>query len=181
MDIQANRSSAKYSHAEQMQRVLWMYCGSLLFRFSPRTFFQWRNFILRSFGATIGKEVHIYNSVKIALPWNLEVDNFSAIGENVTLYNLGKISIGKNVTISQNSHLCAGSHDYSDPTMPLLKMPIKACDNVWVCADAFIGPNITLENNSIIAARSVVTKNVNANEIVAGNPAKFIKKRTANV
>lgn len=177
MDTKNNRKARKYSNKEIMRRVVWMYIGSFFFRLSFRTMFTWRNFILKLFGAQIGENVHIYNSAHIYFPWNLVIGDYSAIGERVQLYNLGIITIGKHVTISQNSHLCAGSHDYTASSMPLLKLPIVVDDKVWICADVFIAPNVRIEENSIIGARSSVFKNVPANEIWGGNPAKFIKDR----
>jgi putative colanic acid biosynthesis acetyltransferase WcaF len=49
--------------------------------------------------------------------------------------------------------------------------------NVWICAGAFIAPGITIGEGAIVAARAVVTKNVEPWTVVGGNPAKFIKKR----
>ncbi|MCH2175604.1 MAG: WcaF family extracellular polysaccharide biosynthesis acetyltransferase [Lentisphaeria bacterium] len=180
MDIKANRKSKKYPKGQLLKRILWMYCGELLFRLSPRTFFGYRCMILKIFGAKVGAQVHIYNSARITFPWLLEIGDYSAIGENARIYNLGKISIGKNVTISQYAHLCAGTHDYKDPKLPLQKIPIVIDDNVWVCADAFVGPSVTIGENAIVAARAVVIKDVESSHIVAGNPAKFIKLREIN-
>ena len=63
------------------------YCLALTI--CPRSFFSWRSFLLRLFGAKIGRKVHIYPSVKIYLPWNLEIDDYSCIGEWSLIYNLG--------------------------------------------------------------------------------------------
>jgi putative colanic acid biosynthesis acetyltransferase WcaF len=93
------------------------------------------------------------------------------------VYNLGRVSIGERVTISQRVHLCAGTHDYKNPAMPLIKPPIEIGDEVWVCADAFVGPSLTIGERAIVAAASVVVKNVSAGAIVGGNPAKEIKIR----
>lgn len=174
--IADNRKQTRYSHRENLQRVLWA-TVTPFFRFSPRIFFGWRRFLLRMFGARIGNHVNIYNSARIYFPWNLEVGDLSAIGENAYIYNLGRIKIGSQVTISQRAHLCAGTHDYTDPSMPLLKPPITIEDQVWVCADAFVGPGVTVGEGALVGARAVVTQNVEAWQIVAGNPAKVIKRR----
>jgi putative colanic acid biosynthesis acetyltransferase WcaF len=151
--------------------------AKLLFRFSPRTCFGWRRFLLRLFGAKIGKQVHIYNSAIIYMPWNLEVGEWSGIGEHALIYNLGKIIIGKSTTISHRAHLCAGSHDYTLPSLPLLKPPIVILDQAWICADAFIGPGIVVGKGAVVAARAVAMKNVPSWTVVAGNPARIIKQR----
>ena len=147
------------------------------FRFSPRIFFGWRRFLLRMFGARLGKHVNIYNSARIYFPWNLEVGDWSAIGEYACIYNLGPIKIGSQVTISQRAHLCAGTHDYTDPSMPLLRPPITINDQAWICADAFVGPGVTVGEGALVGARAVAVKDVDPWQIVAGNPAKPIKKR----
>lgn len=155
-----------------------MTVGRVLFRWSPRPFFGWRRFILRCFGATIGKEVHVYPSARIYFPWKLTVGDWSAIGEHALIYNLGPVTIGSRVTISQRAHLCAGTHDHTDPTLPLVKPPITVKDQVWICADAFIGPDVVVEEGAVVGARAVVTKEVAAWTIVAGNPARRIRDRT---
>jgi putative colanic acid biosynthesis acetyltransferase WcaF len=157
-------------------RIFWL-VGDFLFRYSPRPFFSWRRMILRLFGARVGKQVHIYNSAKIYFPWNFSIGDWSAIGEKALIYNLGPVSIGSEVTVSQRVHLCAGTHDYTDPSMPLLKPAIVVKDKVWICADAFIGPGVTIGDGAVVGAASVVTHNVPEWKVVAGNPAKVIKDR----
>lgn len=93
------------------------------------------------------------------------------------IYNLGKITLGQRVTVSHGAHLCAGTHDYARADFPLLKLPIVIQDQSWVCADAFVGPNVTISEGAVVGARAVVTKNVMPWTVVAGNPAQFIKKR----
>lgn len=176
LDIAANRSARKYSFGELLRRIFWSF-GSRLFRFSPRPFFGWRRFVLRCFGAQIGREVHIYPSARIYFPWNLVIGDWSAIGEDAFIYNLGTVTIGRQVTISQRAHLCAGTHDFTDVSMPLLKPPIVVQDQAWVCADVFIGPGTTVGQGAVVGARAVVVKDVEQWMVVAGNPAKVIKKR----
>jgi putative colanic acid biosynthesis acetyltransferase WcaF len=177
LDIASNRGAAKYSKSVLLKRLLWG-MAQPLFRFSPRIFFGWRRFLLRLFGARVGRHVHVYNSAVVYMPWNLEIGDSSSIGEHAFIYNLGVITIGRNATVSQRAHLCAGSHDYRKIDMPLLKPPIHVGDQVWVCADAFIGPNVTIGEGAIVGARGVAVKDVGAWEIVAGNPARLIGRRT---
>lgn len=177
LDISSNRTARKYTAGELVRRVLWMILGKPLFRFSPRPFFGWRRMVLRWFGATVGKGVHTYPSTVVYFPWNLTVGDWSAIGENALVYNLGPVTIGAQVTISQNAHLCAGTHDHTDPTMPLLKPPITVHDQAWICADAFVGPDVTVGAGAVVAARAVAVKDVDAWTIVGGNPAQPLKTR----
>ena len=176
-DIDANRSARKWSHRELLGRVLWECFGAILFRYSPRQLWLFRRLVLRAFGARVGRRVHVNPSVKIAIPWNLRIDDDVAIGEGANLYSLGPIRIGRRATISQYAHLCAGSHDYRRATFDLLKPPIDIGADVWVCADAFIGPGISVGDRVIVAARAVVTKAVGEDLIVGGNPAQAIGRR----
>ena len=176
LDSEGNHNSMKYSLKVQVLRVLW---GAVypLYRFSPRICFGWRNIILRLFGAQIGPNVYIYNTATIYMPWNLKIAQWSAIGEHAYIYNIGEVIIGRSVTISQRVHLCTGTHDYTNPKSPLLKKKIVIEDQAWVCADAFIGPGITVGEGAVTGARSVVVRDVPAWTVVAGNPAKYIKRR----
>ncbi len=176
LDIHANRRRPKYTVKQTLQRVLWSLCLPL-FRHSPRICHGWRAALLRLFGAKVGRNVHVYGSACIYFPWLFEIDDDSTIGENALVYNLGRVRIGKRTTISQRVHLCAGTHDYQDPTMPLLRPPIDIGNEVWVCADAFVGPGIEVGDGAVVAARSVVVTNVEPWMIVAGNPAKPRKRR----
>jgi putative colanic acid biosynthesis acetyltransferase WcaF len=177
LDIAANRRARKYSSFELARRVSWGF-GQVFFRFSPRPCFGWRRFVLRCFGANIGTQVNTYPSTRIHFPWNLAVGAWSAIGEDAFIYNLGLVTLGEKVTVSHRAQLCAGTHDYTQPDLPLLKPPIVIEDQAWICADAFVGPGVLVGEGAIIGARAVVMKNVAPWAIVAGNPATVIKKRT---
>jgi len=177
LDIGANRKAQKWARCEQIARILWGLAHPL-FVWSPRPFWGWRRLLLRVFGSQIGRAVHIYPSVRITIPWNLSIGDQSAIGDRAILYSLGPITIGERVTISQGAHLCAGTHDYLDPTMPLLKLPIVIEDEAWICADAFIGPGVHIGVGAIAGARAVVMKDVAADAIVIGNPARLLRWRS---
>lgn len=179
VDVQANRASRNWSYKELAGRALWT-VSMPLFSLSPRHLWGWRVAMLRLFGARIGRQVHIFPSAQIAIPWNIKVGDFSAIGDRAVLYSLGPISIGTRATISQNAHICAGTHDFRSARMELLKPPVLIGDDAWVCADAFLGPGIRIGDRAIIGARAVVTKDIDADAIVAGNPAKRIGTRNIN-
>jgi putative colanic acid biosynthesis acetyltransferase WcaF len=176
LNIADNRRGQKYTAGEQFRRVLWGF-GKLLFRFSPRPCFGWRRAVLRCFGASVGKQVNMYSSTRIYFPWNLTVGDWSAIGEEALIYNLGPVTLGQKVTISHRAHLCAGTHDYRQTDLPLLKPPIEIKDQAWICADAFVGPGVTVGEGAVVGACAVVVKNVEPWAVVAGNPARFVKKR----
>jgi putative colanic acid biosynthesis acetyltransferase WcaF len=176
LDVEQNRRARKYSSSEMTRRVLWTLARPL-FRVSPRPFFGWRRFLLRCFGAKIGRSVHVYPSATIYFPWHLEAGDETAIGEQAFIYNLGRVTLGSRVTISHRAHLCAGTHDHTKPDFPLLRPPIVIGSDAWICADAFVGPGVTVGERAIVGARAVAMKDVEAGSIVVGNPARESKKR----
>ena len=111
------------------------------------------------------------------MPWNLTVEDEVAIGDGAILYSLGPITIGSGATVSQFAHLCAGTHDYRRADMPLEKPPISVGEGAWICADAYVGPGVTVGDYAIVGARAVVVRNVAAHTIVAGNPARVVRER----
>jgi putative colanic acid biosynthesis acetyltransferase WcaF len=155
----------------------WWLIQGTLFRMSPQFMYGFRRFLLRLFGAKIGKKVIIRPSVKITYPWKLSIGDYSWIGDQVDLYTLGNIIIGKNVVISQKSYLCTGSHDYLKEDFSIFQKPITIQDQVWVASDVFIAPGITIGEGSIVAARSSVFKDIPSNKICAGSPVKIIRER----
>jgi putative colanic acid biosynthesis acetyltransferase WcaF len=139
--------------------------------------FEFRSWFLRLFGAQIGKNVHIYSSAIIYMPGNLVVGDWSAIGEWTLIYNLDEIVIGNKTTVSQRAHLCAGTHDFEQPDLPLIRKRIVVGDQAWVCADTFIGPGVNIGDGAVVGARAVVVKNVEPWAVVAGNPARKLRQR----
>ena len=125
--------------------------------------------------------MRIYPTVRVFLPWMLEVGDEVTIGDSVLVYDLGRIRLGDRAMVSQRVHLCAGSHDYLKPDLPLLKEPIQIGSDAWICADAFVGPGVEVANGAVVGARSVVLQDVAEQTVVGGNPAKFIKHRHTGV
>lgn len=114
------------------------------------------------------------------MPWNLEMKEYSCLASDVDCYNAEKIIIGAHSTVSQKTYLCNATHDITKSNHPLVVMPIVIEDQVWVAADAFIGPGVVIGQGSVIGARACVFKNVESWTVVGGNPARFIKKREIN-
>ena len=178
MKKQYYKAKSTFTFKTNFIRILWNVVYYLLFRFSPLYLHEYRRAILRVFGAKIDTKVRIYPSVKIWLPSNLSIKKGSVLGKEVNVYNQGYISIDKDVIISQYSHLCASSHNYSfkNPYLPLYTHPITIEKNCWVCADAFIGPGVKLSKGTVVGARSVIFKDTIINGVYMGNPVKLIKK-----
>ena len=150
----------------------------ILARPIPRRFcLPWKIFLLRLFGAKIDKKAVIYSSVKIYMPWNLEMHEYSCLGPEVDCYNADKVILKAYATISQKAYLCAASHDISDPNHRLITAPIVVERQAWVATDAFIGMGIVIGEGAVVGARACVFKSVEPWTVVGGNPAKFIKNR----
>lgn len=167
-----------FSLKNKMGRFLWNISYWIIFRpFNHDIFKGWRNFVLRLFGADIGENTSVCASVKIWAPWNLKIGNYCSIGPKVDCYNQGEISIGNHTIISQKSYLCASTHDHKLAYFPLVCKPIHIEDQVWIAADAFIGPGVILGEGCVVGARSAVFKEMRPWSIVGGNPAKFLNER----
>lgn len=162
---------------ERMRETVWEYVGQPVMR---RTLEQWhgvRRWMLRLFGARIHPTATISRTVRIHHPWNLTMDEQSVIAPRAILFCLGKIYVGRRARVSQFAHLCAGSHDYTRPEMPLITDPIILEDDVWVAADAFIGPGVTIGHDTIIGARSTVLHSRPPGQICYGDSARHIHTR----
>ena len=178
MDIEATRYQDQLPKADKLRRMLWSVVWLVLFRPTPRWCLNsWRIFLLKLFGAEIGKGCRIFPDCYIWAPWNLKMGQYSVLAQGVDCYSMATISIGDRVTVSQRSFLCAGTHDISRLTLPLDVKPIFIHDFSWVCAESFIGPGVSLGRGCVVGARAVVMRNVSDWDVVAGNPAKIVKVR----
>ncbi len=176
--IDLSQYNSDFGFENKIRRLFWNMCTLLLFRpFGLNVFNGWRVFVLNLFGAKISKGSIVHASVKIWAPWNLIMGEYSTLGKEIECYNQGQITIGSHTTISQKTYLCASTHDISDSKHALILKPIVIEDQVWVAADAFIGPGVTIGQGAVVGARSAVFSDVEAWSVMGGNPAKFIKKR----
>ncbi|WP_439128210.1 putative colanic acid biosynthesis acetyltransferase [Polaribacter sp.] len=155
----------------------WWLVQSILFKNSPQFLYGFRNFLLRLFGAKIGKNVIIRPTVRITYPWKVSIGDFSWIGDDVVLYSLGEIEIGNNVVISQKSYICAASHDYLKEDFPIFAKKNIIEDECWLATDVYVAPGVTIRKGSVIGARSSVYKDIPANKICMGNPVEIIRER----
>ncbi len=131
--------------------------------------------ILRSFGAKVGRGVVIRSRVNITFPWRLHIGDYVWIGDEVLILNLAQVTIGSNVCVSQRAFLCTGGHDYRKQGFDLMTAPITVGDHCWVGAAVFVAPGVTLGEESVCAAGSIVVKDVPTGVVVGGNPAKVIR------
>ncbi|APG60423.1 DapH/DapD/GlmU-related protein [Christiangramia salexigens] len=166
------------SRKNQIARFLFTTIWTIAARPLPRSVGRkWKIFLLRLFGAKIHSTANIYSSVKIYMPWNLEMAEYSCLAPEVDCYNVDKIKIGANSTVSQKTYLCTASHDVTKSNNPLIIAPIIIEDQVWIGASAYINMGLTIGQGSVVGATASVYKSVGSWTIVGGNPAKFIKYR----
>jgi putative colanic acid biosynthesis acetyltransferase WcaF len=166
-----------WSTREKIARALWMIARGTLFRWSWHNWYGWRRLVLRTFGARIGTQVVIRPTARIEIPWLLSIGDYSSIGDFAIVYNLGPVTIGRRVSISQWAHLCAGTHDYTKWNMPLLRPPITIGDDAWLAAETFIGPGVNVGNGAIVGARAAAFRDLKPWTIYAGSPARPLRAR----
>lgn len=177
MHNQDTLTGPSFSLHNRLGRLVWGWTVFLFFRFSPRPFHRWRAFLLRLFGAKVGRGVHVYPKARIWAPWNLVLEDECGVSNGAILYSMGKITVGKRAVISQNAHLCAGTHDFTQRGFPLVTRPIHIGSQAWIAAEAFIHPGITIGEGAVIGARAVVTKDMPAWTVCSGHPCVPIKER----
>ena len=163
--------------AGRLKTIVWFFVNALLMQarwnLSPGLKVQ----LLRMFGAKIGRGVMIKPSVNIKYPWNLEVGDYTWIGENVWIDNLTKVTIGRSVCISQGAMLLCGNHNYRKTTFDLMIGPITLEDGVWIGAQSVVCPGVRMASHSMLTVGSVATKECEEYGIYQGNPAVKVKDR----
>lgn len=162
-----------------VKRFLWACVQVLFWPRMPRRLSPLRIALLRIFGAQIGQNC-LVGAARIWEPWNLHMDEFSVIGSDAEIYNLAKVRVGANSVISQRAYLCTATHDYTKVDFPLYSRPITIGASAWIAACAFIAPGIEVGEGAVVGACSVVTKDVPAWTVCAGNPCRVIRLRQLN-
>lgn len=157
---------------------LWWMVQATLFKWSPQVFYGWRRFLLRAFGAKIGRGVIIRPSVQVTYPWKVTIGDYSWIGDEVVLYSLGEIEIGSNAVISQRSYICTGSHNYNSNSFEIYSKKITIGNKCWLASDVYVAPNVTIGDSTVVGARSSVFKDLPVNKVCKGSPAKPFKDRS---
>jgi putative colanic acid biosynthesis acetyltransferase WcaF len=177
-DAVRDRLTSPWTRRQKAGRLLWYLTEATLFRLSPRPLYRWRNLLLRLFGARVHPTARLRPTVTVEVPWNLMVGAHTVVGDYAILYCLGPVRLGDRVTVSQYAHLCAGTHDYTRPDLPLLRPPITLGDEVWVAADVFVGPGVHIGEGAVVGARSSVFTDLPPWKVCVGSPARPVKDRT---
>ncbi|MEM9372179.1 MAG: WcaF family extracellular polysaccharide biosynthesis acetyltransferase [Planctomycetota bacterium] len=167
-----------FSRKEKLGRALWVVIERTLFRLSPKRADGFRAALLSAFGATVhGQPEVLRRTVRIEVPWNIELGDRCQIGDHARLYSLGKITIGAHSVVSQYAHICAGTHDFTDSDFPLRRVPITIGDRCWIATDVYVAPGVTIADGVVVGARSNVIKDLPAWQICVGSPARPVGHR----
>lgn len=163
---------------DKIRQRLWEFVRPVAFGCSPYFARRWRIFWLKLFGAKkVVFSASVWRRARVDFPWNLSLGERSSIADGAWIYAMDKISVGRNCCLSESAMLLTGTHDVSSPRFDLVTKPIVIGDNVWIGAGAMILPGVIIGEGAVIGAGAVVTKDVPSWVVVAGNPAKVIKKR----
>lgn len=177
VDLSKFNNAAFSRGAPAWKELLWRVLQQGFFNLEWIKAYGLKRFILHRLGASLAPGVIFKPKTKITFPWKLSIGPNAWIGEDVWLLNLDRITIGSNVCISQRAFLCTGSHDWSKESFDLITKPIIIEDGAWICANVFIGPGVTVGQNSVVTAGSVVTKDLPPNKVCSGNPCVAVKDR----
>lgn len=175
--VDLSHTPSPFSRRNKLGRVAWAVVYWTLFRFSPKSASSWRRFLLRLFGARLTDTSKVAASVRVWAPWNLKMGEFASMAHSVDCYNQGPIIIGDHTAISQYAHLCASTHDYTRPNLPLIAYRIEIGSGVWICTDVFVGPHVRIGDGTVVGARSSVFRDLPPWKVCVGNPAVPIKDR----
>jgi len=176
-DLSRSKAPPGFRGRSDLTVLLWQTVQQTLFAWSPQPAYGWRRWLLRLFGAEVGRGVLVRPTVRVTYPWKVKLGDHCWIGDNAELYSLGPITIGQHAVVSQRSYVCAATHDYNDISFPLVAKAVVVEREAWVAADCFIAPGITIGAGAIVGARSTVLKDVLPSTIMAGSPLKQIGNR----
>lgn len=176
---QTSAFASPWSRREQIGLLAWEFAWPLLCRWTPKPLNAWRLFVLRSFGATLHGQPFVHGRARVQIPWHLTMHDRACLGDGANAYSLGAITIRARATVAQEAYLCAGTHDFSHPDIPLQTAPIVVGEDAFVGARAMVLPGVTIGARAVVGAGSVVTRDVPANAVVTGNPARVLRERPA--
>jgi carbonic anhydrase/acetyltransferase-like protein (isoleucine patch superfamily) len=141
-----------------------------------------RRFVLLRLGFDLAPDALIYRHV--LLLGKIQMGAGSSVSNNSCLNGASAgIRIGRHVMIAPNCCLVAFNHGTVLSGLPMIQQPLVQApivikDDVWIGANCTITAGVTINSGAVVAANSVVTRDVGPNEIVGGAPARFIKHRT---
>lgn len=170
-------TKCKLTKRGRFARVAWKVAWLLLCRYSPNVIHPWRVLVLKVFGARVDWSCHVYPSVEIWAPWNLFMEPHSCLGPSSRCYNVGRVMMGAGSIVSQGAYLCGATHDFRSPGFELICADILLGAQSWICADATVGPGVSVGAGAVVGLCSVAVRDVPEGTVVAGNPARIVSVR----
>jgi putative colanic acid biosynthesis acetyltransferase WcaF len=174
---QASAISSPWTLRHRLGYLLWIVVCALFFRRTPKFLYPWRVFLLRCFGAQISGRVFVAASAIVRYPWLLTMEHHACLADRAECYNLARITLKERCVVAQQAYLCAGTHDFSDPKLPLMVGEIVVGEDAFLGARSFVLPGVNIGAGAILGACAVATRDLEPWTIYAGNPAKAVKKR----
>jgi acetyltransferase-like isoleucine patch superfamily enzyme len=143
-------------------------------------FFNYLRFLIIRLFSPNFRTTSVSDGVTIYFPWRVSVDRCSTLNQGVIIDGFGGVTIGKGVRIAPNTIINTADHVFKNKKDFFYKqgfncLPVKICDNVWIGSNCTINKGVTIGNSVVIGSGSVVTKDIPANSLAVGIPAKVIK------
>lgn len=170
-------STGDYKGGPKLKMVLWYFVNNYIFDSAFPWPYRLKNYLLRLFGASVGKRVVIKTNVRIKYPWRFRIGNHSWVGESCWIDNLDEVIIGDNVALSQGALLLTGNHDYSDITFPYRLGKIILEDGVWIGAKSIVCPGVVCKSHSVLTVNSVANRDLEPWGVYSGQPAVIVRTR----
>jgi len=152
----------------------WLFLNNFISSFPSHTL---RKFVLRSMGAQIAKNVAVYGGNEYRNPAGLVIGEGSAVGHRAVLDARRGLVIGKFVCFGTEVMIWSLHHEYNHINFDVIGGPVNIQDYAWLGSRCIILPGVIIGEGAVVAAGSVVTKNVEPYTIVGGVPAKKIGER----
>ncbi len=175
---QADAYSSPWPLRRRLAMLAWAVARVVLFRPTPKALSPWRVWLLRRFGARVRGRPFVAASAVVRMPWNLTLEHRACLGPQCEVYNLGPVVLREGATVAQQAYLCAGTHDFADPALPLVVGPIDVGAHAFIGARAFVLPGVVIGERAVVGAAAVVSRDVPAAAVVAGNPARVVGTRS---
>jgi putative colanic acid biosynthesis acetyltransferase WcaF len=176
-DLSKYNNSWYHPGSNGIVRLIWYFTNVLFFINPLNPFSGLKIWLLKLFGAKIGKGVVIKPSVNIKYPWRLQIGHYTWIGEGVWIDNLEQVTIGNHCCLSQDVRLICGNHNYKKTTFDLMIAPIIMGDGVWIGACCLVTGGVTCYSHSVLSAGGITHTDLQAYSIYSGAPAQKIRDR----
>jgi putative colanic acid biosynthesis acetyltransferase WcaF len=152
------------------QQRLWPWLGAPLVASAWISSSSLKVWILKLFGARLGRGVRVNPGVQVRCPWYLTVGDYSSLGTNLRIENLAAVTIADQVCLAQGVGLYTGRH---------YPQPISIQAHSWLAPRAALGPGVIVGEGAILDAGGVATQSLQPWMIYRGNPAQIVQRRVA--